>query len=622
MNLLRDVYGIAAGRSCLLLVGVLVSGISSAEESDTLNEVEDLRYGVTLYHFYQQRYFDALTELSAAQKLEQLPHHGQQAELLRGGISLSYGMDNVAGDIFKQLLVQAPPNVDADRAWFYLGKLAWQRGDIAVSGEALAKMAPDYTGEVADEGNYLQAIQALTRGEEDLGNTLMARVGGNCPWQLYYDYNLGAARAAAGDWQNSAEYFRRIDGLECNTQEGRALRDKSHAAAGFANLAQGEPGPAAMDFQKVRLDGPESDRALLGYGWSQANQDDYLGALSPWQRLAEYSLMSASARESLLAVPYAYERLGRPLLALQHYQHATNSYTAELARLRQVTETMRQGDLLTLFGLDPGFDNADQQDWFSVGDILPQGSHASYLRHLISTDGVQLALRELRDINAIELQLQSASQRLQVLDQVDREQQRSWDGVLTGERLTQLQERREAVTLRLLQVRQQLSQASENNDGRAIADAAQAARWQRLERAEHRAQQMGNTDAAQSLALMRGLLSWQDSENFPDRQWRLQEDVADLESLAQQMELGFSNVVQASAAHTQLQFAGRISTLQQRTQAQQAVVSKVSQQAESQLRQVVVQELQQQDQHLSRSLGQSHLAVARLYDQGSKAVPR
>ena len=44
--------------------------------------------------------------------------------------------------------------------------------------------------------------------------------------------------------------------------------------------------------------------------------------------------------------------------------------------------------------------------------------------------------------------------------------------------------------------------------------------------------------------------------------------------------------------------------------------------AQQRLRQVAVAELQRQAAQLSHSLGQSRLAIARLYDQGSPEVPR
>ena len=87
--------------------------------------VQALRYGVTLFHYFQQDYFDALSELMIAQKTGELGVHTDNAELLRGGMSLSYGMDQQAQRIFTEFLDRPQPGVDRDRAWFYLAKIAW-----------------------------------------------------------------------------------------------------------------------------------------------------------------------------------------------------------------------------------------------------------------------------------------------------------------------------------------------------------------------------------------------------------------------------------------------------------------------------------------------------------------
>ena len=102
-----------------------------------LESVQSLAYGVTLYHFYQQDYFWALTELMVAQKsaAPSLGVHADNAELLRGGMSLSYGMDRQAQQIFTDMLTQPGATADVDRAWFYLGKIAWQRGDVLSGGQ-------------------------------------------------------------------------------------------------------------------------------------------------------------------------------------------------------------------------------------------------------------------------------------------------------------------------------------------------------------------------------------------------------------------------------------------------------------------------------------------------------
>jgi hypothetical protein len=69
--------------------------------------VQDLAYGEVLFEFFQEDYFSALTRLLAAQERGELKHHGAEAELMLGGLYLSYGQHQLAGEIFERVLEQS-----------------------------------------------------------------------------------------------------------------------------------------------------------------------------------------------------------------------------------------------------------------------------------------------------------------------------------------------------------------------------------------------------------------------------------------------------------------------------------------------------------------------------------
>src|SRR5271169_2446314 len=74
--------------------------------------VKDPYFGDSLFYFFQQRYFTSVTDLMVSQHFERLRHHVDEAELLRGGLYLSYGLHREAADIFAQLIQKgAKPEV-------------------------------------------------------------------------------------------------------------------------------------------------------------------------------------------------------------------------------------------------------------------------------------------------------------------------------------------------------------------------------------------------------------------------------------------------------------------------------------------------------------------------------
>ena len=60
--------------------------------------MKDPHYGDALFNFYQQHYFTSLTGLMVSQHFGRVPQHADEAEILRGGLLLSYGLHREAGE--------------------------------------------------------------------------------------------------------------------------------------------------------------------------------------------------------------------------------------------------------------------------------------------------------------------------------------------------------------------------------------------------------------------------------------------------------------------------------------------------------------------------------------------
>ena len=289
--------------TAVLRLSLILCLAACATVARSAEQVQALRYGVTLYHFYQQDYFDALTELMVAQQLEQLGAHADGAELLRGGISLSYGMDLEAEQIFTQLLSDTGQADVRDRAWYYMAKVAWQRGDIERTTQALQQLGTMDNSHMGEEVNYLRSALALRQGDIAGAQGYTAKLPEQSLWLPYHYYNLGALQASDGNWLQAATSFRRVDNPWVDSEELKSLRDRAYTASGFALMATGDYGQASSDFTRVRLESPLADRALLGYGWAAVERENYQIALSAWHTLGEKPAISTPARESLLAVP-------------------------------------------------------------------------------------------------------------------------------------------------------------------------------------------------------------------------------------------------------------------------------------------------------------------------------
>ena len=133
--------------------------------------VQDLAYGEVLFEFFQEDYFSALTRLLAAQERGELKHHGAEAELMLGGLYLSYGQHRLAGEIFERVLEQSVDPALHDRAWYFLAKIWQQRGYLPEAEAALARIRGELPEELEPERQMLNA-QVLM---EDGGRRLNGR---------------------------------------------------------------------------------------------------------------------------------------------------------------------------------------------------------------------------------------------------------------------------------------------------------------------------------------------------------------------------------------------------------------------------------------------------------------
>ncbi len=589
--------------------------------------VQTLRYGTTLFQFFQQDYYSALTELMAAQELQQLGPHEQRAELLRGGMSLSYGMDRSARSIFENLL-NDPDELsslsDRNRAWFYLAKMAWRRGDSANTLSGLGKLSVDSDGLFSDQADYLRSAIALHNGDEAAALAYADKLAVDSPWRYYLYYNLGGSQAALGNFESANKYYLRFDQMAFPTEESKEVRDKALTAHGFSLMALDHFGEAMRQFTRVRLDSPMADRALLGYGWAASEMGDFALALSSWQTLTGRELGSPSAREGLLAIPYAYEQLGNTSVALQNYRRAASTYLLQLASVKAAIAAFRDGNLAQTLDLSTGKPGvgADAHGWVFGDDILPTGSHSSILVELLTRHSFQLALRELQDLYRMAWHLENANERLQNLAQVDADQQASWASVTQGGRRDELQQQHDKLQQRIDILERKVLQAQSGIDGeRLLADAAQTNLWEKLDRSKEVSallvEKNSSADQAARLSLMQGLLLWEDSEQFIARRWKVQRELDELRGLAAQSEDLLARVDDAVAKHGELEFSRRIAAMDVRIKPHRQRVDRAITQAEAHIRQLAIAQLEQQENELSRALGQSRLAIARLYDYGS-----
>jgi hypothetical protein len=362
-------------------------------------KVQDLHYGDVLFHFYQHEHFDALVRLAAFRDQGRLATHARDAELLRGGLYLSLGQHREAEEIFERLLADtATPSEVRDRAWFYLGKVQYAAGLFEESERSLRQLGGTLAEDMEAERHLLIAQGLLYRQRYEQAIAELANWQGPRYWLAYGQFNLGVALVRAGEPARGLALLEAVGQLTTQWPELMALRDKANLAIGYAKLQSGEPASARLALERVRLAGPQSNKALLGAGWADAAAKLYAAALAPWQELQGRSLLDAAVQESYLAVPYAYGELGATAQAVQYYEKAISAYDAERARIGESIGAIRAGRLLEA-ALRAGGDG--REGWFAQLATPPDSPESRYLYHLLAGHEFQEGLKNYRALDAM-----------------------------------------------------------------------------------------------------------------------------------------------------------------------------------------------------------------------------
>ena len=122
-------------------------------------------------------------------------------------------------------------------------------------------------------------------------------------------YNLGIAYLRDGQRAAALNQLERAGQIATDDPAELAIRDKSNLVIGTIFLEDGEYDRATPFLNRVQLDGPFSNRALLSAGWANMSAENFERAVVPWKILASREVTDRATQEAMLALPYAYGKL-------------------------------------------------------------------------------------------------------------------------------------------------------------------------------------------------------------------------------------------------------------------------------------------------------------------------
>jgi hypothetical protein len=625
-------------RALFLAAVVALAAAAGAEarrhDPEKLSEghIRDLHFGDVLFQYFQEddpHDFEALTRVLAYQHWGRMPHHAEDAELIAGSLYLQEGMHNEAGEIFQRLLTAQVSSGVRNRAWLYLAQVWYARGYYDKAEGALRKvngrMSPDFEA----QKELLLANVLMHQAHYDEAIQILSGWRGDPTWSAYARFNLGVALVRANRLADADPFLSSVGTTLPATPEAAALRDRANLALGFAYLQANQPEHARPALERVRLNGPYSNKALLGTGWAQAALGDYQGALTPWLELRGRDVLDAAVQESYLAVPYAFMKMNANAQSAEYYESAVNSFDTESARLDAAIAHIRQGDMLReVLASGPAHASSDQplvHGWFRDLKSLPRTAEAPYLYAVLAGHDFQEGVKNYRDLVYLGSTLERWADSMDAYQNMIETRERAYaerlprvDALLASGTLQHLQERNVALENELHNIEAQ-------HDVAALGTDTERSQWTRIQRVEAGLnglpQSPDTAEVRARLALVKGVLFYRLNDAYGARLWQEHRSLKDLSLALHEAQSRWIRVEHArqNVPQNNGEFAARVAALRERIATLEARLAATEERQSTYLAQIAVQELEQQKSRLATYEVQARFALATMYDRAATA---
>jgi tetratricopeptide (TPR) repeat protein len=595
-------------------------------------DLKDLYFGEALYHAYQGQYFDALqrldTELAQYHGLDEpgldtLHYHINGAEFSVGDFELNYRMHLRAGRAIKAVLEGAVDEAVRNEAAFRLARIHFQKGQLDDALYALARIEGTVPEEIRDDVEFLRANIYMATGRSGEAVTVLQQLRSDASLGGFAAYNLGIALLQDGRPQEAIEQLDKAGQLAAGDPAGLAIRDKSNLVLGSLLFESANFERAQQSLDRVRLEGPFSNQALLRAGWAEASAEHYDRALVPWKILVDREPTDAAVQEAMLAAPHAYASLNLNGRAALMYGHALEEFSNQIERVDASIGSIREGRFLNALVRE---EIRQDENWVIRLRTLPDEPETYYLMELMASHDFQTALQNYLDLEDLRSRLIAWKTSLDSFDDLIRLRGENYDPLLPGVD-SQFRELDSRMRLRLEQRkhlgdRLQAMLTAPRPEYLATADEQVAS--ERIALVE---KQLGDSRSPESLALrqrvarLRGAITWRLETEYHERLTAAHAHLAELNGQVDALTRQYESFVRArqAATHSYVGYDTQIERLRERVaDALQRVTIVMARQGHM-IETVAINQLDARRERLVAQQTQARYAVADSYDRAARA---
>ena len=617
----------------LALVLVLAAGPSLAGNSKPAgNEKDDLFFDEAFYHAYQGQYFDAIqrldTELAQYHRLDEpeldtLHYHINEAEFSVGDFELDYRMHYRAGRAIKRVLEGAVDESVRNEAAYRLARIHFQKDQLDDALQALGRIQGTVPDKIKNDVEFLRANIYMATGRPNDAVEVLTRLQNDPNMAGFVAYNLGIAFLQAGKQQQAVEQLDKAGQLPANDPAGFAIRDKSNLVLGSILFESGNFGRAKQALDRVRLEGPFSNEALLRAGWADTSANQFDRALVPWNVLADREPTDVAVQEALLAVPHTYATLKLYGRAALTYGRALEVYSNQIEKVDASINSIKAGRFLKALIRE---ESREDQTWVIRLRNQPGAPETYYLMELMASHDFQTALQNYLDLEDLRSKLVGFQTSLEAFDDIIRLRKQNYEPLLP-----QVDAQFRALDSRMRVRVQQRKQFDERlhamltaprPDYLATTDERIAS--ERIARIE---KQLGNSNSPEALALraraarLRGVLTWRLETEYPQRLTAAFEHLNELNTSVDALHQRYEAFVRTRQAATQsyVGYDAQIARLRQRVGGALQHVDILMDRQGQIIENVAINQLEARRARLVAQQIQARFGIADSYDRAARA---
>ncbi len=610
---------------CLVPV-VAVAGIRPHQK------IHDIFYGEILYYAYQDKYFQAIShiddELSQYYALDEpalssFNYHRDQAEFDIGDIELSYRMDKRAGTALNRVLDKSVEPEERNDAAYRLARLYYRKQDYINALHAIELIKGKIPDKILDDEVFLRAEIYANTGKFADAISLLQGLRGKKDYEGFTEYNLAMVYLQSGQQQKGLSMLDTLGNLDSKNSAVLALKDKGNLKLAYFYLDAGQPEKAMPYFNRVRLDGPFSNRALLGAGWAEVSEKHYDRALVPWSILRDRLPSNESAQEAMMAVPYAYSKLELYGKAAVGYGKALDIFGTQIDKLDASIKSIREGKFLMAL-VDKRA--AHDKNWLINLRNLPDSPETRYIMQLLAGNDFQESLKNYRDLADLRQYLTVWLHNLDVFEEIIALRRKYYQPLLPDidkkfEKLDSRIKLRVAQRARLneriqslliLRRPEYLASADERYEVDTLAKI----------KVDFEAKPAQYTDDVRyRIHRLQGVLQWRINQEYDKRLTTAYQHLQELDGLIDGMNKAYRSFVRTRQAATQSYQGYTIPIQQLRTRLQTAQVKLRGVMARQGrvLEQLAIHELDRRRRRLEDYQVKARFALAESYDRATKA---